>query len=84
LLTQDYQAQEITRSGYSPLVKEESRSVLLGIETDPRLRVRRRSLRGLCKGDLSSLDSYDRVVNVEDEIYGELFELVERRLPSGV
>jgi hypothetical protein len=54
------------------------------VETDSRLRTGRRSLRRLCKRDFSSLDGYDRVVDVEAEVYSESFELVESRLSFSV
>jgi hypothetical protein len=72
------------RLGACPSVKVESRSGSLKVKTDTRLRAGRRGLRRLHKREFSSLDGYDRVVDVEDKVYSESFELVERGLPFGV
>jgi hypothetical protein len=56
----------------------------MGVVVEPGFGVVRRCLERLFERDFSSLVSYDRVVNIEDEVYSESLDLVESRSLSGV
>jgi hypothetical protein len=65
-------------------VKVESQCGSLKVKMDSRLRVGRRGLRRLRKRDFPSLGGYDQVLDIEDKVYSESFELIEHGLPTGV